>query len=92
MLVVANSPEEAASRFGRLASFAGMDAPATGLLTKQRPGWRPAQRPGLIDDVDHRRYVEDQARGTVPCEPWRAVVIDPEAGRAVTKVAGIPSS
>ena len=35
------SPEEAAGHLGWLALFAGMDTPATSLLTQQRPGWRP---------------------------------------------------
>jgi nucleoside-diphosphate-sugar epimerase len=57
--VVAISPEEAAGHFGWLAFFAAMDAPASSVLTQQRLGWRPTQKPGLIDDLDHMRYVED---------------------------------
>jgi hypothetical protein len=36
-----------------------MDAPASSVLTQQRLGWRPTQKPGLIDDLDHMRYLED---------------------------------
>jgi nucleoside-diphosphate-sugar epimerase len=57
--VVAMSPEEAAGHFGWLALFAGMDLPASSVLTQQRLGWRPTQKPGLIDDLDHMRYFED---------------------------------
>ena len=57
--VVAMSPEEAAGHFGWLAFFAGMDASASSVLTQQRLGWRPTQKPGLIDDLDHMRYFED---------------------------------
>lgn len=51
--VVAMSPEEAVGHFGWLAFFAGMDLPASSALTQQRLGWRPIQKPGLIDDLDH---------------------------------------
>jgi len=51
--VVAMSPEEAAGHFGWLGLFAGMDAPASSALTRQRLGWRPTQKPGLIADLDH---------------------------------------
>jgi hypothetical protein len=57
--VVAMSPEEAAGHFGWLAFFAGMDAPASSVLTQQRPGWRPTQKPGLTDDLDDMRDFED---------------------------------
>jgi hypothetical protein len=39
--VVAMSAEEVAGHFGWLASFAGMDSPASSVLTQQRLGWRP---------------------------------------------------
>jgi hypothetical protein len=90
--VVAMSPEEEAGHFGRLASFTGMDAPASSVLPQQGPGWRPTQEPGLIDDLDRMRYSGDQARATIPCEPRRAAVTDPQAGRAVTRDAGARSS
>jgi nucleoside-diphosphate-sugar epimerase len=50
---VSLSPEEAAGHFGWLAFFAGMDAPASSALTRQRLGWRPTQTVGMIDDLDH---------------------------------------
>jgi nucleoside-diphosphate-sugar epimerase len=53
--VVAKSREEAASHFGFLGHFAGMDVPASSALTQERLGWRPTQ-PGLIPDIDHPRY------------------------------------
>ncbi|MDR3460568.1 MAG: SDR family oxidoreductase [Verrucomicrobiae bacterium] len=51
--VVSQSPAEAAGHFGWLAMFAGMDMPASSLLTQQRLGWRPTQSAGMIDDLDH---------------------------------------
>ncbi len=54
--VVAMSPEEAAGHFGWLGFFAGMDMPASSMLTQQRLGWHPTQKPGLIDDLDHMDY------------------------------------
>ncbi|WP_394790443.1 SDR family oxidoreductase [Rhodoferax sp.] len=51
--VVALSAEEAPGHFGWLAFFAGMDAPASSLLTQQRLGWRPVQPAGMRDDLDH---------------------------------------
>jgi nucleoside-diphosphate-sugar epimerase len=51
--VVAKSPEEAASHFGWLAYFAGMDAPGSSRLTQERLGWKPtASLPGMIADLD----------------------------------------
>ena len=51
--VVALTPEEAPGHFGWLGFFAGMDAPASSVLTQQRLGWRPSLEPGLIEDLDH---------------------------------------
>jgi len=51
--VVSLSPEEAASHFGWLGMFSGMDNCASSALTQQRLDWHLAQRPGLIDDLDH---------------------------------------
>ena len=48
--VVSRSPEEAAGHFGPLALFAGMDTPASSVLSQQRLGWRPTQMTGFIDD------------------------------------------
>jgi nucleoside-diphosphate-sugar epimerase len=54
--VVSLSPEAAAGHFGWLGFFAGMDMPASSALTQQRLGWRPTQKAGMIDDLDHMKY------------------------------------
>jgi len=51
--VVSLSPEEAAGHFGWLGFFAGIDMPASSALTQQRLGWRPTQKAGMIEDLDH---------------------------------------
>ncbi len=51
--VVSVSPEEAAGHFGWLGFFAGIDMPASSALTQQRLGWRPTQKAGMIEDLDH---------------------------------------
>jgi nucleoside-diphosphate-sugar epimerase len=50
--VVSKSRDEAASHFGPLSMFVGMDGPASSALTQQRLGWRPKQSTGLIADLD----------------------------------------
>ena len=57
--VVSLSPEEAAGHFGWLGFFAGIDMPASSALTQQRLGWRPTQKAGMIDDLDHMNYFGD---------------------------------
>jgi nucleoside-diphosphate-sugar epimerase len=52
--VASIAPEEAAVHFGWLAMFAGLDAPASSELTRQRLGWRPSG-PGLIADLEQMR-------------------------------------
>jgi len=47
------SRAEASAHFGALGHFAGMDNPASSVLTRQRLGWAPGAHPGLIDDLDH---------------------------------------
>ena len=54
--VVSLSPEEAAGHFGWMAMFAGMDMPASSKLTQERLGWRPTQKPGMIEDLDHMNW------------------------------------
>jgi nucleoside-diphosphate-sugar epimerase len=54
--VVSMSPEEAAGHFGWMAFFAGLDMPASSALTQQRLGWRPTQKAGMIDDLDHMNW------------------------------------
>jgi nucleoside-diphosphate-sugar epimerase len=50
--VVSQTQEEAASHFGWLALFMGVDVPASSTLTQERLGWRPTQI-GLIPDLEH---------------------------------------
>jgi nucleoside-diphosphate-sugar epimerase len=54
--VVSKSPEEAAGHFGWLGFFAGTDGPASSALTQQRLGWRPMQKAGMIEDLDHMNW------------------------------------
>jgi nucleoside-diphosphate-sugar epimerase len=54
--VVSISPEEAAGHFGWLGLFAGFDMPASSALTRQRLGWQPSQKAGMIDDLDHMNW------------------------------------
>jgi nucleoside-diphosphate-sugar epimerase len=58
MPVVAKSPEAAAEHFGWLGNFVGLDCRASSAQTQERLGWRPAQQPGLIADLDRERYFE----------------------------------
>jgi nucleoside-diphosphate-sugar epimerase len=54
--VVSLSPEEAAGHFGWLGLFAGLDMPASSALTQERLGWRPMQKAGMIEDLDHMNW------------------------------------
>jgi nucleoside-diphosphate-sugar epimerase len=54
--VVSMSAEEAAGHFGWMAFFAGLDMPASSELTQQRLGWRPKQKAGMIEDLDHMNW------------------------------------
>jgi nucleoside-diphosphate-sugar epimerase len=56
--VVSIPAENAAERFGFLAGFIGLDAPASSALTRELLGWQPAQ-PGLIEDLDKGHYFRD---------------------------------
>ena len=51
--VVSSLPEEAAGHFGPLGFFVGADGQASSALTQERLGWRPTQRAGLIEDLEH---------------------------------------
>jgi nucleoside-diphosphate-sugar epimerase len=53
--VVAKSPDEAAEHFGFLAAFAGLDMPASSVLTREHLGWRPTG-PGLVSDLEAMHY------------------------------------
>ena len=57
--VVSRSSDEAASHFGWLSHFVGVDCPASSAQTQERLGWRPVQ-PGLIVDLQQGRYFETQ--------------------------------
>jgi nucleoside-diphosphate-sugar epimerase len=58
--VVSLTPEQAKDHFGWLAMFAGVDMPASSLLTRQRLGWEPTG-PTLIADLERMRYAEPAA-------------------------------
>ncbi len=53
--VVSLSPEEAGPHFGFLGAFAGLDMPASSVLTQERLGWHPTG-PGMIADLEQMRY------------------------------------
>jgi nucleoside-diphosphate-sugar epimerase len=53
--VVSKSPEEAADHFGWIATFAGLDCPASSKLTQEWLGWRPVQ-PTLLADLERGSY------------------------------------
>ena len=53
--VVSVSPEDAGEHFTWMAGFLGLDAPASGALTRELLGWQPTQ-PGLIDDLNQGHY------------------------------------
>jgi nucleoside-diphosphate-sugar epimerase len=55
-LPVASVPaDRAGEHFGWMATFFGMDAPASSALTRQRMGWEPTQA-GLVADLDAGYY------------------------------------
>jgi nucleoside-diphosphate-sugar epimerase len=58
--VAAISPEDAGEHFTWLASFIGMDSPASAALTRELLGWQPVN-PGLIDDLDKGHYFHNPA-------------------------------
>ncbi len=49
------APEQAPAHFGWLAMFAGMDMPASGILTRERLGWTPSG-PDLLTDLKNMQY------------------------------------
>ena len=53
--VVSLSVEKAATHFGWLAAFAGVDVPASSAKTQARLGWHPTG-PGPIADLEQMRY------------------------------------
>jgi len=52
------TPEEARSFFGWLATYAGLDMPASSAQTREILGWRPAG-PGLIADLEQLQVSSD---------------------------------
>jgi nucleoside-diphosphate-sugar epimerase len=54
--VVSKSPAEAAGHFGWLGFFAGVDGPASSALTQERLSWKPTQKAGMLEDLDHIDY------------------------------------
>ena len=54
--VVSISPDEAASHFGWMAMFVGLDMPASSVQTRARLDWHPTG-PTLIADLNEARYV-----------------------------------
>ncbi len=57
--VASKTPDEAAGHFGWLAGFLGIDCPASSAKTQALLGWQPTQA-GLIADLDHPRYFQNQ--------------------------------
>ncbi len=55
LAVASKSSEEAASHFGWIAHFLGIDSPASSAQTQRQLGWRPVQ-PGLTSDLDAEHY------------------------------------
>jgi len=53
--VVSVLQEKAADHFGWMATFVGIDCPASSVQTREVLGWEPKE-PGLIADVDGPRY------------------------------------
>ena len=61
--VVSISAEEAGEHFTWLASFLGLDSPASSALTREQLGWQPTH-PGLIDDLDQGHYFHSESART----------------------------
>ncbi|GAB3912455.1 SDR family oxidoreductase [Kibdelosporangium lantanae] len=55
-------PAEAGARFGWMAGFLQLDAPASSTITQDLLGWRPT-RPGLLADLDEGHYFAGQRSG-----------------------------
>jgi nucleoside-diphosphate-sugar epimerase len=58
--VVSISAEDAGEHFTWLASFLGLDSPASSALTREQLGWQPTH-PGLIDDLDQGHYFHQES-------------------------------
>lgn len=55
--VVSKTPAEAAEHFGWFTLFAGMDAPASSKMTRERLGWHPVQT-SLLADLERGTYFD----------------------------------
>ncbi len=53
--VLSKSPEEAADHFGWIATFLGIDGPASSTQTQEQLGWRPSHA-ALVPDLDQAHY------------------------------------
>ncbi len=54
------APEDAGEQFGFLATFVGVDCPATSTITRELTGWAPVGA-GLIEDLDKGHYFDPDA-------------------------------
>ena len=61
--VVSISPEKAPGHFGWMGVFAAHGIVASSALTRKKLGWQPTG-PGLIEDLEHMRYFENDMVGT----------------------------
>jgi hypothetical protein len=59
--VASKTAEEAASHFGWLGAFVGMDCAASSAQTQEQLKWRPTQ-PSLIPDLDRPSYFNANSR------------------------------
>jgi nucleoside-diphosphate-sugar epimerase len=50
------APDDAIGHFGHLGPFAGLDFPATSVITQELLGWK-ATGPTLIEDIDAGHYL-----------------------------------
>jgi hypothetical protein len=55
--VASIDPDKAASHFGWLGAFFGVDVPASSHLTQSLLDWEPAQ-PRLVDDLEKGHYFD----------------------------------
>jgi nucleoside-diphosphate-sugar epimerase len=60
--VRAIAPDDAAAHFTWMASFIGVDSPASSALTREMLGWRPTGI-GLLADLDQGQYFDTKAAG-----------------------------
>ena len=56
--IISLAPEQSASHFGWLATFAGLDLTGSSAQTRKQLGWSPTG-PGLLTDLGNMRYAQD---------------------------------